>query len=336
VQHDKTRWLDEALSQIPVDLKADVEGTTHREIADSYLRPLLKRCRATSRIRFWQWLRFQLAKSEETSRYLTWMRESKCPLEIKTTDGGFKYVVNGDVALVEVSSEADHAVWRLPASRLDWASSLYPVTLRRLPALESTEARQLRLLKRRVKREMPFLTPGQRQAFEREIEALEFSQSCAYEPTPRFTLVKYQDGRETPVHRLFLDAGRNDEVSAVDGDFLNFTTAKVRVTVEPVTVDGLTIAKGNRPPSAWSEELTVPNLCVVNSDQSQKEFEDSVLQAKTTAHGDIDTHLKIQPNASWRAGCHGQVVEAGKFEPLTPEEIVEHGMQEERPKNKLG
>jgi hypothetical protein len=326
VQHEK--WLNEALDQIPVELRAGTEGTTHRQIADSYLRPLLKRCRATTRPRFWQWLRLTLSKTEETSQYLMWMRESRCPLEVKTSsmgaEGGFQYVINGDVALIGVANETDSGVWRVPVERLQWALSLYPVSLRRLPALESDEARQLRLLKRKVKREMPFLTQGQREIFQRQIQGLENSQRQTYEPAPRFALNKYQDGQEIPVHRLYLDAQRNDEVEAVDGDFLNFTTAKIRVTAEPVTVDGLAIVKGNRLPSAWSEEVVVPNLYILSSDQSQKDFEDSLLQAKTTAQGDIDTHLKIQPNATWAAGCHGRIVDAGRFDPLTPGDAVPH------------
>ena len=105
MQHDITRWLNEALAQIPVELNADADGTTHRQIADFYLRALLKRCRATTRPRFWQWLRFQLAKTEDTARYLMWMRESRCPLEVKTSstgaEGGFSYVINGSTALIE-------------------------------------------------------------------------------------------------------------------------------------------------------------------------------------------------------------------------------------------
>jgi hypothetical protein len=325
VQHDIARWLDEALNQIPAELNADSDGTTHRQIADSYLRPLLKRCRAATKSRFWQWLRLQLARTEEIAPYLLWMRESRCPLEVKTStgsEGGFQYVVNGDVALIEIASDTDHAVWRVPASRLEWALALYPVGLRRLPPLESNEARQLRLLRRRVKREMQYLTQAQRQAFERKIQGLEESCRKAYEPAPRFMLVKYQDGQEIPLHRLFIDAQRNDEVEAVDGDFLNFTTATIRVTVEPVTVDGLTIVKGNRPPSAWSEELVVPNIYISDSDQSQKDFEDAFLQVKRTAQGDIDTHLQIQPNAIWRAGCHGLVVDAGKFDPISEDDVV--------------
>lgn len=129
------------------------------------------------------------------------------------------------------------------------------------------------------------------------------------------------------VHRLFLDAELNDEVEAVDGDFTNFTTVTVRVIVEPVIADGLTVAKGDRPPSVESEEVTVPNLYVVNSDESQKNFEESMLQVKRTKYGDIENHLPIQPNADLgaRAMCYGQVVDAGTFEPLTADDPVPAG-----------
>jgi hypothetical protein len=332
VQHDITRWLDEALAQVPVELNADSNGTTHRQIADSYLRPLLKRCRATKKAGFWQWLRFQLAKTEETACYLVWMRESRCPLEVKTSskpDGGLQYVVNGDVALIEVTNDADHAVWRVPASHLEWALSLHPISLRRLPVLESDEARQIRLLKRRVKREMPYLTAAHRRAFEREITALESSQRKAYEPIPRFQLVKYADGKEIPVHRLYTNASRNDEIEAVDGDFLNFTTAKIRITVEPVPEDGHAIAKGDRRPEVWEEEVTVQNLQIINNAEAQKDFEKSILQIKETSHGDIKTTLPIQQNADLgkRTGVNGRVMDCGSFDPLTSEEMTDAGLQ---------
>jgi hypothetical protein len=328
VPYDITRWLDEALAQIPAELTND-EGSRHYQIVDSYLRPLLKRCRATTKCRFWTWLRLQLAKTEEMVGYLMWMRESRCPLEVTKAKNGFQYVINGDVALIEVASATNHTVWRVPASHLNWALSLYPVSLRRLPERESNEARQLRLLKRSLRQRMPYLTPGQRQDFERKIHGLEESCRKAYEPAPRFMLIKYDDGREIPVHRLFIDAQRNDEVEAVDGDFLNFTTARIRVTVEPVTVDGLTIVKGNRPPSAWSEELIVPNLYVVNNAEAQKDFEKSVLQVKETPQGDIKTTLPIQQNADLgkRTGVNGRVMDCGSFEPLTSEEMANAGLQ---------
>src|SRR5258708_2481681 len=137
-----------------------------------------------------------------------------------------QYIINGDVALIGVANEDEHAVWRVPVSALEWALSLSPVTLRRLPDLESPEANEIRKLKRRAKS-----LPSQYAVFAQEIEELEAAQSRAYPPVPRYRLVKYQDGEETPVHRLFVNAGIGDEVEAVDGDYLNFTTTKIDVTV---------------------------------------------------------------------------------------------------------
>jgi hypothetical protein len=325
VNNDQSRWLDEALDQIPADLTADSFGTTHRDIVAEYLRPLLRRCRATTRPRFWQWLRLQLAKSADLCHYLAWVREGRCPLKVKTssnidTPEGFQYVVNGETALVSVGDAGTFAVWRIPVSCLEWALNLHPVSLKKLPPVESPEQAEIRRLKRRIRTRRPFLTPGQLSALEQKIERLEAADRRAYAPVPRYQLVKYADGREIPVHRLYLDAGVGDEIDAVDGDFLNFTTTKVRVTVEPVVESGLTVAKGMTRPKTWSEEITVQNLQITNNADAQKGFEESHLQVKTTPQGDIDTHLPIQPNATWRAGRFGQVVDAGKFDPLTPEE----------------
>ena len=117
MQHDK--WLQEALDQIPHDL-VDCTGEKHRDILAEYLSSQVKRCRAKSKSRFWIWLRLALAKTEDTSKYLMWVRESRCPLEVKSLKGGFQFTVNGDVALISVG-DADHpAVWRVPLNHLEW------------------------------------------------------------------------------------------------------------------------------------------------------------------------------------------------------------------------
>lgn len=192
---DKQRWLDEALAQIPAHLTADVDGTTHSQIVDSYLRPLLNRCNSKSKKNFWQWLRLQLAKDEGISLYLTWMLESRCPLEITKAKEGFRYVVNGAVALIEVIDGPDHVVWRVPASRLTWALSMYPVFLKRLPDLEQPEAAQVRRLKYQLKTRLPFLTLGQQQAIVLQLGELSAMERRAYAPVPRFMLIKYTGGR---------------------------------------------------------------------------------------------------------------------------------------------
>ena len=328
---DHTRWLDEALAQIPDDLTAGDTCTTHRQIVGSYLLPLLKRCRATTRPRFWQWLRLQLAKSEETAGYLLWMRELKCPLEVikpTASTAGFAYTVNGGTALIDVSSSDHPAVWRVPVSRLQWALSMYPVSLKRLPALESETMKQIRKLKRQFKNKMPFLTPAQREDFLKELSQLE-SMSPVDTSPHRYMLIKYKDGRETPVHRLYLDAGPNDEVDCIDGDYLNFGMTKVRVTVEPVVTSGFAIAKGNRQPKAWEQEVAVQNFLITNNPDMQKDFENSFLQVKTTPQGDIKTSLRIQSNADLgkRTGVNGRVMDCGDFDPLTPDERKLVGLQ---------
>jgi hypothetical protein len=242
------------------------------------------------------------------------MWESRCPLEVIKPTGGFQYTVNGGVALIDVSTSEHCAVWQVPVSRLEWALSLYPVRLRELPPTESPATREIRLLQRRLARDSWKMTPDQKAAVVHALDNAELARSQEYPPTPRYFLVKSIDGVEHAVHRMYLDAGRSDEVGAVDGDFLNFTSARIRVTVEPVTDSGLTVAKGNRPPATMSEEIVVPNLYVVNSVTQQGEFEKALLQHKENQWGEIDeSPLRVCPNAAW--------VDAGRFNPPTPDEV---------------
>ncbi|HEY1659975.1 MAG TPA: hypothetical protein VGG14_16600 [Candidatus Sulfotelmatobacter sp.] len=270
-QTPKVRWLDEALA-LPCD------SVVTREEAADYLQPLLKRCNAKSKKTFWQWLRIQLARTEETARHLTWMQESRCPLETVRANDGFRYVINGDTALIEVGDSGDPCIWRVPVSRLSWALGLFPVYLKTLPAVESETTKQIRRLKRQFKHKMPYMTSDQRAEFVRELERLESMSTIDTSP-PRYQLMKSIDGRETPVHRLYLDAGRDDHVEAVDGDFLNFTTTTVRVTVEAVAVQGIAVRKGDRP---LNESFTsiLPNLVIVNNDDSQQEFDRNMVQLR--------------------------------------------------------
>jgi hypothetical protein len=141
-------------------------------------------------------------------------------------------------------------------------------------------------------------------------------------------IVKYVDGQEHLMHRLFLEAGPHDEVTATDGDFTNMTTAWFTKTVAPVVEDGLTVVKGEQPPSVWSDLVSVQNLQIIHSDVSQKNFEASMFQAKLTPQGDIDERpLRVQPNANLakRAMCHGKIVDAGAFDPLSQADAVPIG-----------
>jgi hypothetical protein len=255
------------------------------------------------------------------------MRSRKRP----TVNSEPQYILNGDVALIEVANEDEHAVWRVPVCSLEWALSLYPLTLRRLPDLESPEANEIRKLKRRAKS-----LPSQYAVFAQEIEELEAAEARAYTPVPRYRLVKYQDGEEIPVHRLFVNAGVGDEVDAVDGDFLNFTMTKIDVTVRLLPNPR---AKAN-PELVWSEEKIVQNLVIVNNPEAQRKFEDAVLQAKYTPQGDIKKTLRVRPNADLgaRTGVEGGLIaDCGPFVPLTPGEQVEFGLQgsEVRPEDEV-
>lgn len=269
---NRDKWLDEALAQLP--------AKSIRQSAEDYLRPLMKRCRAATRSRFWQWLKLQLAKDNEMVSCLGWMSESNLQPEIVKPHQreGFRYVVNGDVALIEVIDGPEQIVWRVPLSRLDWALSMYPVFLKRLPDLEPPEVAQRRQLERRLKTRLPFLKPEQQQAILDEIEDLNAKARRAFAPVPRFMLVKYAGGGVTGVHRIYLDAGPQDEVEPLDGDFTNFTTVTVPIKIEPVNdPSGFAVRKGDRPP-VQHEKITLPNLYIVNSSVAQAKFDDGLLQ----------------------------------------------------------
>jgi hypothetical protein len=231
-----------------------------------------------------------------------------------------RYIVNGDVALIEVANEDEHAVWRVPVSALEWALSLFPITLRRLPDLESPEAYEIRKLKRRAKS-----LPSQFNVFAQEIEFLEEAEARAYPPVPRYRLVKYQDGEEISVHRLFVNAGTADEVEAVDGDFLNFTTTKIDVTVRLLPNPK---ARAN-PKNVWSEEKIVQNLVIVNNPEAQRKFEEAMLQVKYDPSGNLRTKLPVEANADLgtRTGVEGsKIADCGPYKPLNTNERVKLGL----------
>jgi hypothetical protein len=270
------KWLDEALEQIPADL-TDSTGQPHRQIVEEYLRPLLKRCHSKSRKTFWNFLRLSLAKDDSMSTYLMWMRESKCRPEVVAPRDGFRYTVNGGVALIDVGTPEQPAVWQVPVERLDWALSMYPVRLKELPPLENMTLKAHRRLQRKLQRDGRFLAEVGRQELEQEIDSLQQQAERDYAPTPRYELVKSVNGTDVPLHRLYLDAGRYDEVEALDGDFLNYTDTTVRVTMTLKAENGIAIRKGDQPVLSV-EELSLPNLRVTNSWTQQRVFEDEMAQ----------------------------------------------------------
>lgn len=322
VQQEK--WLGQALDQV---------SSVNRSEVGEYLRSF--RCNSKSRKTFWVWLRIQLSKNGH-HQYLKHISELRLPPEaVKPHQReGFQYAIssNRQVALIEVISGEDRAVWRVPVTKLDWALAMYPVTLKRLADLEPPEVATLRRLKRQLRTRQPFMTPKQRQKFDQDIADLEAIEirSREYRPAPRYMIVKNADGQERFVHRLFLEAGPHDEVEAVDGDFTNYATTSYTRTEEPIATDGFVVVHSHRPPSVWSNQVTVPNLRVTNSGVKQVKFDKSHLQAKPLLHNDVETNEpyttppRVMPNATW-------LVDAGKHRPLSDAEKIAQGMRLEPP-----
>jgi hypothetical protein len=284
IRRKREEWLTEAIALCPEIVRPE---------ADETLRPLVRRCNAKSKSRFWTWLRLTCAKSEDTVGFLAWMRESRCPLEITKAKDGFQYVISGNVALIDVGEPSRPAVWQIPVERLEWALSLHPVRLRELPPTESSATREIRLLRRRLVRDGWCMTPQQKDYIIHQLNDAELRKVREYPPAPRFFLTKSVDGVETAVHRLYLDAGRDDEVEARNGNYLDFTDVKVTVTVEAAADNGVGVRRGNRPLSE-TQQFIAPNLYIVDSPVEQEIFENTMLQVRTTPRGDIDQLLSIE------------------------------------------
>jgi hypothetical protein len=309
-ENQKQMWMEEALALVPERYGRD----EWRE----YFAPMLGRCNSKSRHTFWQWLRLTLAKSSDTSWLLDLMQESRISPEAepKSADG-FEYVVNGDTALIKVGDEKAHAIWRIPVAHLDWAKEQFPVWLRRLPDLEPPELARQREIKHQLRYLSRYLTDEQKTSLRKEVDDLSSQVDKAYTPVPRYCLMRSAGGRDTPVHRLFVNAGDDDEVGAINGDFLDYTTTKVKVTLEPVPdKDGIAGGRGE----SETRIVEVSNLQIVPmSEAKQADFEKSLLQYKITLQGDIsETPLKVMVN--WdlgkRTGVYGQIMDCGESAPL--------------------
>jgi hypothetical protein len=323
VNNDILRWFREAIELVP-------DIAEYRDEVREFLEPLLRQCKSKSKSRFWIWLRQQLAKTEESAEFLQWMQERRTPAELPfKSEVEYTMSDDGSVALIKVGDDDNPAVWRVPAERLQWALDMFPVYLKKLPELQSPTADKLRRLQRKVRREMPFLTQNQRHRFAQEAEELERSIAAEYEQPPRYLLMKSIEGRDVAVHRLFLDAGDLDQVEAIDGDFLNFATTQVQVTVSSVPEDGVGVRKGDRPLSE-SFVASVPNLMIVNNADQQRKFEVAFQQVKKTPQGDVDeSPLRVLPNADLgtRTQCEGKIADCGAFQPLSKEEKAGFGQQ---------
>jgi hypothetical protein len=322
IRRKRESWLDEALSLIPNDV---IRAEAVRDF-----QPRLKRCNARTKSRFWNWLRLQCAKTEYDSLLLEWCRESKCAPEVVKPTQGFEYSISADgsTALVDVHDDENNAVWRVPIERLDWALSLCPVSLKKIPATESPLAKTVRQLQRQLARNGWQMTREQKQQVKERLTDVQLAQLReSSEGNTRFMLVKYIGGEQLLVHRLFCDAGRDDVIDAVDGDFLNFGITKIKITVEAVGDNGLRVRKGSSPLSETSEVL-VPNLQIVNSSTEQGKFEQAFLQQKFNSWDEPDeSPLKVLPNSTWATGFYGRVEDAGGHRPVMMREAVEMGIQ---------
>src|SRR5713101_6889848 len=73
---------------------------------------------------------------------------------------GFTHTLNNGCALIPVTNDTgDHAVWKVPSSQLEWALDQWPVRLVRLPRPETEFEEQLRIQRRRLEKQRPFLKP---------------------------------------------------------------------------------------------------------------------------------------------------------------------------------
>ena len=313
----------------------------------------LKRCHSSSRHTFWQWLRLTLAKNPNITWFVEYLRESRLPEEVvPPTVDDFPYEVSADgtTALIPVGNDDAHGIWKLPVVQLGWARSIMPVFLKRLPDLEPVEAARQRQIKHQSHYMKAKLSSEQMKNFEKELKDLDEQVSRLYKPVPRYCLMKWTSRRDIPVHRMYvgvLDEGA--EVTAIDGDFLNFCPVKVRIILEPVPdKDGIAGGRGKS-----SESVVMRNnlQIVPPSSELQINFERSMLQFKwTDKHDDVVASnavdawgnvvwagkpqsgktggLTIQPN--WdlgkRTGVYGRIEDCGKSAPATEHERRDLGM----------
>ena len=348
-------WLDEAIALLPIVL---TPGVDYRQEARELLTPLVKRSKSNSKKAFWQFLRLQILKleTEDAVWLLEHMKESKVPPE---TDAPFNYEVNGDLALIDLGV----CVWKVPTKDLIWAKAMFPVYVRELPPLESPELAEARSLKARLLGcRLGF---NERRAFQKTFDELEaqIASGDIRKMPHRYGVFKKVDGQEVPVARLFLRADIVEEVEALDGDLTNFGFVPASTVARPIYHDGVAVVPGSADPKnpiRVTSNGLVPNLYVVQEcsvnprhlrtvpsekfDETvpQEEFERNFLPIKLDSNGQplhpyatgtdgeliLATNKKTPSNADLgTTGCFGQVVDAGRFKPLSVSEANELGLQ---------
>ncbi len=111
---------------------------------------------------------------------------------------------------------------------------------------------------------------------------------------------------------MFIGASEDDEIEAVDGDFLNFCPVKHRKTFEPVVQDGYIPA--NRPEPV-TEEISVNNLQIMSmSDEKQEKFESKFLPFRRNDHGEMILPYAFGVSGDTLRAGNGQVGHSGGLE----------------------
>jgi hypothetical protein len=241
------RWYEQSLTLVPeisdIELrhfakiaKRPLSGASrNREDLKRYLDPLVKRCRAKTRARYWMWLRQQIAKmgSDDAEFYFQYLKESYLPVEC---DAPFQFELSldGNTALILVEHNKKSYVWRLPVRDLDWAKSIHPVHIRRVLPLESPEVADARNLRTRLRgRGLGF---AERRDIKRALANLEEKIKLGGVTTmpERFGVFKAIDQKEVSVARLYLRANVDEDVDFLDGNPLNFCPVPSTTISRPV------------------------------------------------------------------------------------------------------
>jgi hypothetical protein len=301
------KWYEESLVLVPeisdVQLRRYAEvakkpllGASHnREDLKRYLDPLVRHCRAKTRARYWMWLRQQIAKMSrgDAEYYFEYLKESYLPIEYE--DALFQYEVYGDTAFIDLGN---NRIWKVPADDLTWAKAIFPINVWEVPPLESPELAEVRSLKARLRSYR--LGFNERAAFQQTLNELEgqIEAGDIRKMPKRYGIFKKIDGEYVSVARLYLRAGRNETVDALDGDFLNYGKVPAVSVTQPIYFDGAAIVPGvanPQNPVRVEGNGLVPNLYIVQSADNpyttrkevQEKFEKAMLPAKYGKDGSL-------------------------------------------------
>ena len=209
----------------------------------------------------------------------------------------FQCLVNESVAFVDLGVR----VWRLPVSALEWARNLWPVYAKQLPSVQTQE---LKAIKRQFRQSRKGMTPALREQFSQSIGAME---KAIEDSAPRFAVYKSMNGRDVPVHQLWLSAESGLEIGASDGDYTNYCDVRATVIISPKFDENeIALTPGVAQPGDASPRIeqvrTIPNLYLKNGSDNpspnrerlQTEWENGFMQVITNKRGEVVTTLKAQ------------------------------------------